>query len=132
MAWEKWITTRPPVIEALASSGSEFEIVEQLRKIAGNYGNVAGIFHPPATIQPELKDNIFLVEFETTVDALAASKGLNCPLVGFSTLIVWVPRPANEYSWDEDEAPAVHRGLHGRSSYRAANSRIASQLRIGD
>ena len=121
MAMEKWISAPPPVIEALASSGSEYEIVEQLRNIAGDYGNVTGIFHPPATMQPELKDNIFLVKFETTVDALAASKGLKCPLVGFSTLMVWVPRPVSGDNWIE-EGHAVHGRLHDRHLFRTANS----------
>ncbi len=81
-----------PEIEALALLGTEAEMVDALRDIAGGYGNITAV-SPIATVsRGEAETRLFSVSFERTVDAMAASRGLQCYLFGFSTLIVPVPR----------------------------------------
>lgn len=81
-----------PEIEALALLASEAEMVDALRDIAAGYGSVAAV-SPIATVsRGDAETRLFSINFERTVDAMAASRGLQCYLFGFSTLIVPVPK----------------------------------------
>jgi hypothetical protein len=83
---------RNPEIDALAYLDSESEMYRRLMEIAGAYGRVLDISSLPKMLQADEDGVTFLVDFEMTVSAVSASKDLRCPLIGFSTLVVWVPR----------------------------------------
>ena len=99
MTGKGWIPARPAAIEALSGLDTETDMIERLRQVAGIYGSVLGVSRLPPMMQADQEDSIFLVDYELTMDALSASKELKCPLVGFSTLVVWVPRQGKEASW---------------------------------
>jgi hypothetical protein len=78
-------------VEALASLGSQEEMIIGLRAIAGRHGKVLGVSRLPALVQSEKGVATFLIDFETTREALIASRQMKCPVFGYSTLIVSIP-----------------------------------------
>jgi len=83
-------------IRALASLSSDSEIVDRLRKLAGQHGAVVAIYRIPAFADSDQDRDTFLVDFETTVDALNASLQLKCHLSSFRTLTISLPRSHRE------------------------------------
>jgi hypothetical protein len=81
-----------PAIQALSHLPSSAAVQAGLWDIASQYGKVAVITPLPSSSQSPLNHQIFLVDYEDTVDAIAASRGLKCQLFGFSTLLVSIPR----------------------------------------
>lgn len=81
-----------PVTDALGFLESEARIAERLKYLASAYGKVVSVTPIPRSTEEERKVSVFLVDFEDTRGAMAASHGLKCYLIGFSTLVVPVPR----------------------------------------
>ncbi len=82
-----------PEILALAARPDEFEIIAGLREIAGRYGEVRAVTSLAGLAQAAEGVATFLVDFATTSAALLAARELDCPLFGYHTLIVSIPRP---------------------------------------
>ena len=81
-----------PEIEALGLLASETDIQSRLNEIASAYGKVVGVSKITGTKLDGDENDIFLVDFARSQDALVAAHALRCYLYGFSTLLVPVPR----------------------------------------
>ena len=87
--------SRKQAIEALELLDSETQVQDVLGEIVGAYGKVNSIsVVPPMKEVKEVVPNEykFLVNFDSTRDAMAAATELKCLLVGFSALVVSVSR----------------------------------------
>jgi hypothetical protein len=84
----------PPEIAALGKLPSVVEIGEQLGRIANSYGRVSSIIPLPATHEGDDEQCGFLVNFERTQDAMAASEVWHCYQFGFTSVLVSVRRSA--------------------------------------
>ncbi len=80
---------RPSTIADLRFLSSEAKMVEALREIAGVFGKTLSVTPMPKTAKSN--DHLFLIHFDQTRDAIAASKAMKCYLYGFSTLMVSIP-----------------------------------------
>lgn len=79
-------------VRSLASR-HEVEIVASLRNIAGRYGRVLEVSLLPEPVKEGSPVSTFLIDFEMTLEAVAAARAMQCPLAGFSTVMVSIPRP---------------------------------------
>ncbi len=96
MTHVNWERLRPsPEIESLGRLGSAEEITGQLGKYASTFGKITAIM--PLPQMPGLGDDDwgFLVCFDKTLDAMAASRDWHCLLFGFTSVIVAVRRSAD-------------------------------------
>ncbi len=84
-----------PEIESLGNLSSPDEIRGELGKVASNYGAISAILPLPKKSGESTDHYGFLVCFEKTVDALAASRHWHCVLFGFTTVVVFVKLRAN-------------------------------------
>jgi hypothetical protein len=73
-------------IETLIAESSREEIIDGLKKILAGYGKVVSVEVLPAGS----KIYAFLVDFENTQDAIAASQELDYLLFGHSTMVIHV------------------------------------------
>jgi len=88
-----WERLRPsPEIESLGRLGSAEEIVGQLGKYANEFGKTTAIMPLPQMPGQGADDCGFLVCFDKTLDAMAASRSWHCLLFGFTSVIVAVRR----------------------------------------
>ncbi len=80
-------------IEELARLATTADVIERLREITGGYGKVMAVSQMASIAHRGEDIDLYRVCFERTVDAMAASRDLNCYLLGFSTLVVQVRQP---------------------------------------
>jgi hypothetical protein len=81
-------------IEDLELLDSEARVQEVLSEIVGAYGKVNSISLVPPKRQAVPNEYKYLVNFDSTLDAMAAASELKCLLIGFSALVVSVSRNA--------------------------------------
>lgn len=81
-----------PGLESLARLPSLVCMVDALHELAGAYGEVRSVSPLAGAAASEHDKLHFLIDFERSADALAASRGLPGFLFGFSTLLVTLPR----------------------------------------
>jgi len=79
-------------IEALELLDSETQVQDVLSEIVGAYGKVNSISLVPPRKEVVRNEYKYLVNFDSTQDAMAAAAELKCLLVGFSALLVSVSR----------------------------------------
>lgn len=79
-----------PEIESLGSLASPEEVRGELGRVASNYGKISTILPLPKKSDESADHYGFLVCFEKTIDALAASRRWHCVLFGFTTVVVFV------------------------------------------
>lgn len=79
-----------PEIESLGRLASQEEIKGELCRVAGNFGKITTIMPLPKRNDDGADQCGFLVCFEKTMDALAASRHWHCVLFGFTTVVVFV------------------------------------------
>jgi hypothetical protein len=79
-----------PEIADLRFLSSEAKMIDALKEIAGVFGKTLSVSPMPQTTRSD--DHLFLIHFDQTRDAIAASKAMKCYLYGFSTLMVSIPR----------------------------------------
>lgn len=87
-----------PKVAALVSLDNEMEIIERLNALAGDFGTVVGISPLPELIKSDKETATYLISFEMTHEALAAARELQCVMVGFTTVMVSIPRPPTQMS----------------------------------
>lgn len=81
-----------PELECLARLPSLARMADALHELAQAYGEVRSV-SPLVGAETSDHDKLhFLIDFERSADALAASRGLPGFLFGFSTLLVSLPR----------------------------------------
>ena len=91
-----WERLRPsPEIELLGNLASPEEIQGELGKAASNFGKIIAIMPLPQTQEQSDDQCGFLVCFEKTMDAMAASRNWHCLLFGFTSVIVSIRRCSN-------------------------------------
>ena len=79
-----------PEIESLGDLASLDEVRGELGRVASSFGKIATILPLPHKCQEGVDRCGFLVCFEETVDALAASRHWHCILFGFTSVAVFV------------------------------------------
>lgn len=80
-----------PEILALGQMQTQVAMLSGLRDIASRYGKVGDITQLANPHNAPQDQQVFLVNFDDTADAIAAARKLKCHLFGFSTLLVSVP-----------------------------------------
>ncbi len=86
-----WSRLRPsPEIESLGALASAEQVRDELGRVASTYGKINTILPLPKKSDESADHCGFLVCFEKTVDALAASRHWHCILFGFTTVVVFV------------------------------------------
>ncbi len=86
-----WSRHRPsPEIESLGNLASVEEVRGELGRVASHYGKISTILPLPKKSDESPDHCGFLVCFEKTMDALAASRHWHCILFGFTTVVVFV------------------------------------------
>lgn len=83
-------------LESLARLPSVARMADALHALAQAYGEVRSVSPLVGTAASEHDKLHFLIDFERSADALAASRGLPGFLFGFSTLLVSLPRIAGD------------------------------------
>lgn len=83
-----WRMRRAPEIEALSELPSKEEVRAALAELAARYGKVGAVTPLPDAAAAGSDTSQFIVEFDRTHDAMAASSGWRCPLFGFAAVIV--------------------------------------------
>jgi hypothetical protein len=84
---------RAPEIADLRFLSSEAKMIEALKEIASVFGKTLSVSAMPQSGDSD--DYLFLIHFDQTKDAIAASKAMKCYLYGFSTLMASIPRNRN-------------------------------------
>ena len=79
-----------PEIESLGKLASLDEIRGELSRAASNFGKINSILSLAQKSDENTDRCGFLVCFEKTMDALAASRQWRCVLFGFTTVVVFV------------------------------------------
>jgi hypothetical protein len=79
-------------LQSLAGLPSVARMSEALHLLAQDYGEVRSVSSLLGAAESGHDKLYFLVDFERSADALAASRGLPGFLFGFSTLLVTLPR----------------------------------------
>lgn len=79
-----------PEIESLGRLASQEEIRGELGRVASNFGKITTVMPLPKRGEEEGNRCGFLVCFEQTMDALAASRHWRCVLFGFTTVVVFI------------------------------------------
>jgi len=87
-----------PEIESLGNLGSLEEIRGELGRVASNFGKITTIMSLPKREDESADHCGFLVCFEKTMDALAASRQWRCILFGFTTVVVYVKQAGDSRS----------------------------------
>ncbi len=91
-----WSRLKPsPEIESLGKLASPEEVRGELGKVASNFGKISSILPLPKKSDETADQCGFLVCFEQTMDALAASRHWHCILFGFTTVVVFVKLGGN-------------------------------------
>ncbi len=91
-----WSRLKPsPEIESLGKLASPEEVRGELGKVASNFGKINSILPLPKKSDETADQCGFLVCFEKTMDALAASRHWHCILFGFTTVVVFVELGGN-------------------------------------
>ncbi len=91
-----WERLKPsPEIESLGRLESAEEITGQLGKYASEFGKITAIMPLPEMSEQSTDHLGFLVCFDKTLDAMAASRSWHCLLFGFTSVIVAVRRYAD-------------------------------------
>ena len=86
-----WSRLRPSLeIELLGNLASAEEVRGELGRVASTYGKINTILPLPKKSDESADHCGFLVCFEKTMDALAASRHWHCLLFGFTTVVVFV------------------------------------------
>jgi hypothetical protein len=78
-------------IPSLATLDSP-DAIRQLTAVGERFGKVRGVLLLPKLTDSNQNYATFLVNFETGADATRAAQTLNCPLYGYTTVIVAVPQ----------------------------------------
>ncbi len=79
-----------PEIESLGDLASLDEVRGELGRVASSFGKISSILPLPHKNVEGIDRCGFLVCFEKTVDALAASRHWHCILFGFTSVAVFV------------------------------------------
>lgn len=79
-----------PEIEFLGSLSSPEEVKGELGRVASNFGKITAVMPLPQKDGDAAGHCGFLVCFEKTLDALAASRQWHCVLFGFTSVVVFV------------------------------------------
>lgn len=79
-----------PEIESLCKLSSVEEVRGELGRVASSFGKTSAIMSLPEKAGDGDDQFGFLVCFEKTADALAASQKWRCVLFGFTTVVVFV------------------------------------------
>jgi hypothetical protein len=93
-----------PVVPEIKSFGlypPEGPVFRRLVKIAAAYGKVIDIIPLTERTHGDGEASVFLVEFESSVDAMVAARELNevkCYPFGFNALMISMPRDDDEGS----------------------------------
>ena len=85
-----------PEVEAPGSWASKSRIAEGLKEVGSIYGKVIAVSPMFETARDNAENDMFLIHFDKTLDALAASQALKGLLYGFTTLAVSVPRHSQD------------------------------------
>jgi hypothetical protein len=103
---------------ALSSLGCDMEVAHCLRSIGSQFGRVLHVHPLPALLKSGRKAASFLVVFDSDGSAVRASREMDCPLFGFTTVIVSIPRDNEELKIPSPPqlSPAIqfnatHRGM---------------------
>jgi len=80
-----------PEIGQLAGLNCEADVTAQLLKVASVYGQVKSILSLSTLPRDGGPQQVYLIYFERTVDAMAASRALRCLHFGFSSIMVPIP-----------------------------------------
>ena len=100
-----WERLKPsPEIELLGQLGSADEIAGELGKYASAFGKINGIMPLPQMPGQGADHWGFLVCFDKTLDAMAASRSWHCLLFGFTSVIVAIRRHADLHASPENGA----------------------------
>ena len=83
-------------LRALSSLACEIEIAHCLTSIASRFGSVLHVHPLPALLRSGRKSASFMVVFDTDVAAMLAAREMDCPMFGFTTVIVSIPRVDDE------------------------------------
>lgn len=84
-----------PSGELLALAGlAEPEIIRRLNAVGERFGKVRNVLLLPKLADTGRRQLTFLVNFESALDASRAGRAMNCPLYGYTTIIVSLPQQA--------------------------------------
>ncbi len=70
------------------------EIIRRLNAVGERFGKVRNVLLLPKLADAGRQQLTFLVNFASALDASRAGRALNCPLYGYTTLIVSLPQPS--------------------------------------
>jgi hypothetical protein len=79
-------------IEKLSRLSSERERIEGLRAIVSSFGHVKSVLPLSAGLHDRSRSSSYLVNFERSVDAVAAARHLQCVQFALTSLVVSVPQ----------------------------------------
>ena len=89
----------PPAIKTFGLFPPEGAVFKRLAKITAAYGKVIDIIPLTERTHGDGEGSMFLVEFESSVDAMVAARELNevkCYPFGFNALMISMPREDDE------------------------------------